>query len=97
MRMMLRAVLDTQISNKARQNGEMQKVIESLMDQLKPEAAYFTPHSGRRSCVFVFDMQESSQLPPLVEGLLQTLGAEVEIQPAMNREELLKGLAAAHA
>ena len=94
MRMMLRALMDTEISNKSLQRGEMQKVIESLMDQLKPEAAYFSPHCGRRSCVFVFDMQESSQLPSIVEQLFQKMGAEIEIQPVMNREELQKGLAA---
>jgi hypothetical protein len=94
MRMMLRAVMDTQVSNKALKNGELQKLMDSLMDQLKPEAAYFTPHLGKRSCVIVFDMKDSSQIPSITDQMLQSLGAEVEIQPAMNRDDLQKGLAA---
>jgi hypothetical protein len=92
MRMMLRAIMDTQLSNKTIENGELPKIIDSLIDELKPEAAYFSPHSGRRSCVMVFDMQESSQLPSIVEQLFQAMGAEVEVQPVMNREELRQGL-----
>jgi hypothetical protein len=94
MRMMLRALMDTQMSNQTIENGQLQKVVDSLMDELKPEAAYFTPHSGRRACIFFFDMQESSQLPAVAERLFRTMGAEVEVQPVMNREELQKGLAA---
>ncbi|QPP08098.1 hypothetical protein G4Z16_18715 [Streptomyces bathyalis] len=94
MRMMLRALMDTEKSNKAIENGQMQKMMDALTDQLKPEAAYYSPHAGKRSCIMIFDMKESSQLPPIVEMLFQTMGAEVEIQPVMNREELHKGLAA---
>ncbi|MCH6161071.1 hypothetical protein [Streptomyces marispadix] len=94
MRMMLRALMDTQMSNQTIENGQMQKVVDSLMEELKPEAAYFSPHNGRRACIFVFDMQESSQLPAVAERLFRTMGAEVEVQPVMNREELQKGLAA---
>jgi hypothetical protein len=94
MRMMLRALMDTQVSNKTLESGEMQKLIDSLIDDLKPEAAYFSPHCGRRACVMVFDMQDSAQLPSIAERLFRTTGAEVEIQPVMNRDDLQRGLAA---
>ncbi|MFI0446945.1 hypothetical protein [Actinomadura sp. 6N118] len=90
---MLRAQLDTEISNKALKSGKLQEVVESMMDRLKPEAAYFGPSEGVRECTFVFDMQDSSSMPTLAEPLFQELGAKVEIHPVMNPEDLQKGLA----
>jgi hypothetical protein len=94
MRVMLRAHLDTQVSNKAIKSGALQKIMQSMMEQLKPEAAYFGPSEGGRSCTFVFDMQDSSRLPTIAEPLFEELGAKIEIQPVMNAEDLQKGLAA---
>ncbi|MGW7361270.1 DUF3303 domain-containing protein [Streptomyces sp. NPDC054802] len=94
MRVMLRAHLDTQISNEAIKNGTLQKTMQSMTERLKPEAAYFGPSEGGRSCTFVFDMQDSSLLPTIAEPLFEGLGAKIEIQPVMNSEDLQKGLAA---
>ncbi|MFH8288610.1 DUF3303 family protein [Streptomyces sp. NPDC018059] len=94
MRVMLRARLDTQASNEALKSGALPKIMQALTERLRPEAAYFGPCDGGRSCTFVFDMQDSSQLPAIAEPLLQQLGAEMEIQPVMNTEDLQKGLAA---
>ncbi|WP_395298498.1 DUF3303 family protein [Kitasatospora hibisci] len=94
MRVMLRAHLDTQVTNEALRSGTLLRVMESTMERLKPEAAYFGPSEGGRSCTFVFDMQDSSLLPTIAEPLFEELGAKIEIQPVMNREDMQKGLAA---
>ncbi|MFK4221977.1 hypothetical protein [Streptomyces sp. NPDC019890] len=94
MRVMLRAILDTPAANEAIKNGTITQLLDKAIEQLKPEAAYFNPSHGCRSCTLVFDMQDSSQLPLITESLFMELGAEIEIQPAMNREDLRKGLAA---
>lgn len=91
--MMLRARLDTEKSTQALKDGRMEQVIESAMERLKPEAAYFTPQKGGRTCILVFDMQDSSELPPVVEPFFDVFGAEVEVQPVMTREDLRNGLA----
>ena len=94
MRVMLRAHLDTQISTEALKNGTLPKIMQSMTERLKPEAAYFGPSEGGRSCTFVFDMQDSSLLPTIAEPLFEGLGAKIEIQPVMDSEDLQKGLAA---
>ncbi|MFP3991192.1 hypothetical protein U9R90_27725 [Streptomyces sp. E11-3] len=94
MRVMLRATLDTQASNVAIENGTLPHLFESMFERLKPEAAYFTGNEGDRSCILIFDMQDSSQLPVVCEPFFVHLGAKVDVQPVMNREELQKGLAA---
>jgi hypothetical protein len=93
MRVMLRAVMDTGISNEAIKTGRLPEIVQALVDQLDPEAAYFGPGDGGRSCILVFDMQDSSTLPTIAEPLFQELGAKLEVNPVMNREDLQKGLA----
>jgi hypothetical protein len=91
---MLRAHLDTQVANQALKSGRLPEIMESMMERLDPEAAYFGPSQGGRSCTMVFDMQDSSTLPTVAEPLFQELGAKIEIQPVMNPEDMRKGLAA---
>ncbi|GAA1806930.1 hypothetical protein [Actinomadura chokoriensis] len=94
MRVMLRAVMDTGMSNEAIKSGRLPEIVQALVDRLDPEAAYFGPGDGGRCCVLVFDMQDSSTLPTIAEPLFQELGAKLEVHPVMNREDLQKGLAA---
>ncbi|NVI89334.1 hypothetical protein HUX53_19140 [Actinomadura sp. BRA 177] len=94
MRVMLRAVIDTQVSNAAIKSGRLAEIVQSMIDRLAPEAAYFGPGEGGRSCTLVFDMQDSSTLPSITEPLFQELGAKIDVHPVMNREDLAKGLAA---
>ncbi|MDL4821314.1 DUF3303 family protein [Actinomadura opuntiae] len=94
MRVMLRARMDTRLGNEAIKNGTLPKTVQSLIERLKPEAAYFTALEGRRTCTLVFDMQDTSQIPSIAEPLFQSLGAEIEIVPVMNLDDLQKGLSA---
>jgi len=94
MRMMLRAVVDTDAGNEALRNGTMVKAIEQMVQQLHPEAAYFVgSEDGQRSCVVVFDMADSAQLPVISEPLFQTGRARVTITPCMDMDDLQRGLA----
>ncbi|MEU9962345.1 hypothetical protein [Streptomyces sp. NPDC050982] len=92
MRVMLKATLDTEKSNEAIRSGKMPELIKEILDQLKPEAAYFAPLGGRRTCLLFFDMKDSSQLPPVGEPFLTQFNAKVEVCPIMNAEDLQKGL-----
>ncbi|UGY91767.1 hypothetical protein [Streptomyces gobiensis] len=94
MRTLLTARLDTQASNAALKDGRMPTLIEGIMGELKPEAAYFTPLDGRRAFMMIFDLKESAQLPGVTDPLWRELGAEITVQPVMNAEDLKKGLAA---
>lgn len=92
MRMMLKASMDTEKANEAIRNGTLGKLIEESMEQMKPEAAYFTSDHGKRTAYVVFDMQDSSQMPVLSEPFFLHLGAEITYTPVMNREDVQKGL-----
>ncbi|MFE5808827.1 hypothetical protein OG444_14750 [Streptomyces sp. NBC_01232] len=94
MRVMLRAHMDTAATNEGIKTGALPQGMKQLMEKLKPEAAYFGLHEGVRSCWIVFDLQDSSHMPALMEDLFLQFNAEVEVAPVMNAEDLAKGLAA---
>jgi hypothetical protein len=94
MRMMLRVRVNTASGNEAIKTGTLPQVIGRFMELAKPEAAYFTVDNGQRTAFFVFDMKDSSQLPPLAEDMFVSLGAELQFSPVMNADELKAGLGA---
>ncbi|MFF4419994.1 hypothetical protein ACFY04_04240 [Streptomyces sp. NPDC001549] len=94
MRVMLRAHMDTAATNEGIKTGALPQAIKTLMEKVKPEAAYFGLHEGVRSCWIVFDLQDSAQMPPLMEDLFLQFNAEIEVAPVMNAEDLARGLAA---
>ena len=92
MRMMLKAVMDTEAANEASRKGEMLDLTKQLLDQLNAEAAYFVTEAGQRSCLVVFDMTDSSQIPVIAEPLFLGAKAQVTFTPCMNLEDLERGL-----
>ncbi|MEU9058222.1 hypothetical protein AB0D13_04785 [Streptomyces sp. NPDC048430] len=91
MRMLLTAQADTVTAHRSVSDGTMPKIIEEVVEQLKPEAAYFTLRNGQRACLMVFGMQESAQMPPLMEPLFLA-GSKIALQPVMNLGDLRAGL-----
>ncbi len=94
MRMMLKATLDTAAATKAMQEGRMPTVMQSMMEKLKPEAAYFGPDGGQRTAFIIFQMDDPSQLPEISEPLFREFNARVEVFPVMDRDDLQRGLSA---
>ncbi|MGV9456061.1 DUF3303 family protein [Streptomyces sp. NPDC003635] len=92
MRVLMKATLDTEKGNEAIRSGRMPEVIRAALEKLRPEAAYFGPEGGRRTCWLVVDLQDTSQIPPTAEPFFTELNAEVEFIPVMNPEDLQKGL-----
>jgi hypothetical protein len=92
MRMLLKISMPVEKGNEAAKGGALQKSIKATMKALKPEAAYFYPEDGKRTAIMVFDMQNSWQIPAMVEPLFQNLGASVHLTPVMNGEDLQRGL-----
>ena len=93
MRMMLRWSVPAAAGNASIKSGAMQKSIEQILHDLKPEAAYFFASSGMRGGLVVFDMADSSQIPLVAEPLFHTYDATVELLPVMNAEDLKKAFA----
>ncbi|MCL2553716.1 MAG: hypothetical protein FWE15_13500 [Actinomycetia bacterium] len=92
MRMLLTAKMDSEKTNQLITDGTLGKTMEGILEELKPEAAYFTAWEGERTALLVIDLDDSSQMPSVAEPFFQA-GAKVSLRPAMNRDDLTKGLA----
>src|SRR5579883_765722 len=91
MRMMLRMTMPTESGNAAIRNGKIGEVLQSLLGELKPEAAYFTAMNGERGGFIVFDLQDPSQIPAVAEPLFLAFNAKIDIFPVMTAEDVAKG------
>jgi len=94
MRVMVKFSFAVEAGNAAIRSGKVEKVIGQIMEELKPEAAYFFP-DGDRGGFFVVNMDDSSQIVQVAERFFFGLNAKVEMVPVMAAEDLQKGLAAA--
>ncbi|MCC6222626.1 MAG: hypothetical protein IT201_03935 [Thermoleophilia bacterium] len=95
MRMLLKVQMPVERGNEAFKSGALQRTIESTVATLEPEAAYFYAEDGKRTALFIFEMEGSWELPPTVEPLFEYLDASVHVTPVMNGDDLQRGLGAA--
>src|SRR3954466_16317432 len=71
-------------------NGKAGEIIGKILAEIKPEAAYFTEHDGRRGAVLVVDIHSASQIPAVADSRFLNFNAECEFRIAMTPEELQK-------
>src|SRR6266478_364069 len=67
MRCLLKVLIPVEAGNAAIGDGSLPKTIDSILADLKPEAAYFTDEHGKRSGFIFFDLKDASQIPSVAE------------------------------
>ena len=90
MRCLLKVSIPVQTGNATISDGSLGKTIESILADLKPEAAYFATDSGKRTGFIFFDLKDASQIPAVAEPWFLAFDAHIELHPAMNLEDLKK-------
>ena len=95
--MMIKFSFPVDAGNAAIRTGKVEKIFQQLIEDLKPEAAYFHAVDGDRGGFFVVNMQESSQIAEIAERLFFGVSAKIELVPVMTADDLRKGLSGVQA
>jgi hypothetical protein len=90
MRCLMKVSMPVDAGNAAIADGSLPKTIESILGDLKPEAAYFAEEHGQRTAFIFFDLKDASQIPAVAEPWFLAFNAHVELHPAMNLDDLRK-------
>ena len=90
MRMLLKATIPTESGNSALKDGSLNAKLDSILEDAKPEAVYFFLENGLRTCLVVFDMEDSSLLAAAIEPWFLSMDAKVTVVPVLNGEDFEK-------
>ena len=90
MRFLLKVNIPVEAGNAAAKAGKLGATIQSILADLKPQAAYFTDDNGQRAGFIIFDMQDASQIPAIAEPWFLAFNASIEIHPVMVPDDLAK-------
>jgi hypothetical protein len=88
MRFLVKVSMPVEAGNKAAHDGF--SAIRKILDEQKPEAAYFIAENGKRTGILILHMDDPSQLPAIAEPWFLALNASIEATPAMVPEDLAK-------
>ncbi len=88
MRFLVKAQMDVEAANDLAREGKLGSTIQSIVEDLQPEAAYFIAENGERTAILIVNMDDESQLPAIAEPWFLAVGASIEATPAMVAEDL---------
>ncbi len=90
MRCLLKVSIPTEVGNDRIINGSLASTIQSILDDLHPEAAYFAEEHGARTGFIFCNVKEESDIPAIAEPWFLAFNARVEFHPAMTVADLKK-------
>lgn len=88
MRFLLKVSLPHATFNEAIRKGTVNQTMNRILEETKPEAAYFVEMHGRRTVILIVNMKEASGMAAFAEPWFLQFGADVEFHPAMVGEDL---------
>src|SRR5207244_5765927 len=90
MRFLLKVTIPAESGNAAAKAGRLGETIQSILTDLKPEAAYFTDSDGQRAGVIFLEMRDASQIPAIAEPWFPAFNSTIETHPVNVPDDLAK-------
>jgi hypothetical protein len=88
MRFVLHVSIPPEKFNQAVRDGSAGKKVEQILNELKPEAAYFCAKDGKRGGFLIVDLAKASDIPRFAEPWFLNFDATVEFLPTMTPADL---------
>ena len=92
MRMLMKVQMEVEAANRAISDGSWEQIMGRAMEQMRPEAVYFTAQDGKRTGFIVFDLKDPSDIPSIAEPFFMSVNASIDISPVMTIEDVQRGL-----
>jgi hypothetical protein len=90
MRVLMNVRIPNNDFNAAVKDGSAGTKLKRILDEIKPEAIYFTEHDGSRGAVVIVDLPDPSKIPALSEPWFLTFNATVQFRIVMTPPDLEK-------
>jgi hypothetical protein len=87
---MLKITIPVEAGNAAAKAGKLGPTIQSILEDQKPEAAYFTDDGGRRAAFLFLDLSDASRIPAIAEPWMLAFDADIQLRPVMIASDLAK-------
>ena len=88
MRMLMHVRFPHAAFNTAVKDGTVGQKIQRILEETKPEAAYFTEYDGHRGAILLVKVDDPSRVPVLAEPWFLLFEADVQFHIVMSPEEL---------
>jgi len=88
MRMLMFVKLPVEPFNALVRDGSASSTMKRILDDIKPEAAYFTTMDGCRGGVVIVNLDHASDIPRIAEPWFLHFNAAVTFEPAMTPDDL---------
>lgn len=90
MKMLVNVTFPIEPFNSMVKSGKAGEIIGRVVDDIKPEAIYFTELDGNRGAVMVVDVPSASAVPKIAEPWFLNFEAECEFKIAMTPDDLMQ-------
>ena len=90
MRMLVNVQMPHEPFNTLVRKGTAGAILGRIIDEIKPEAVYFTEQDGRRGGIFIVDVKDPSRIPAIAEPFFLHFNANCRFRIVMSPEDLKK-------
>ncbi len=90
MRMLVDFDLPIEPFNSYVRDGTAGERLQAILEELKPEAVYFTEQGGMRGGIMIVDLESPSDVPRIAEPFFLMFEGEVRFHVVMSPEDLAR-------